>query len=105
MADELLFSALGLDTSPTFTEQHDLSPNSTSFFSDYETPCTTPSSENSEFHESLENPTSGMQDFYTDSVYSPEVPWNDWTTNTSSPPGKQFLFLTSIYIFRRKYRE
>ncbi|XP_016843584.1 zinc finger protein 836 isoform X3 [Nasonia vitripennis] len=88
MADELLFSALGLDTSPTFTERHDLSPNSTSFFSDYETPCTTPSSENSEFHESLENPTSGMQDFYTDSVYSPEVPWNDWTMNTSAPAGE-----------------
>ncbi|XP_011504215.1 PREDICTED: Krueppel-like factor 5 isoform X2 [Ceratosolen solmsi marchali] len=88
MADELLFSALGLETSPTFSETHDLSSNSTNFFSDYETPCTTPSSENSDFFENIENPTNGMQDFYLDSIYSPDLPWNDWTANISTPAGE-----------------
>lgn len=92
MADELLFSALGIESSPSIWERHDFSPNSTSFFSDYETPCTTPSSENSEFIENLDNPTSGMQDFYVDSMYSPEVPWNDWTTNNFTHPGKSFFY-------------
>lgn len=91
MADELLFSALGLETnfdSPTTIHDELSSPNSVGFFSDYETPCTTPSSVNSELFESLENPTSNAQDFYTDSVNSPEVSWNEWASNNPPPPGK-----------------
>ncbi|KAL7297335.1 hypothetical protein TKK_0009728 [Trichogramma kaykai] len=89
MAEEFLFSALGIEPSPSFSERHDLSPvNSSSFFSDYEsTPCTTPSSENSEFLEHLRDSLSmdaaQSRDFYTDSVCSPEVTWNDLTANNS----------------------
>jgi hypothetical protein len=103
MADELLFSALGLETSPTFSETHDLSSHSTNFFSDYETPCTTPSSENSEFLENIENPTNGTHDFYTDSIYSPEVAWNYWTTNISTPAGKfSYNYLMPLYCKRKE---
>lgn len=89
MADELLFSALGLGTSNT--ESTDLS--STGFLSDHETPCTTPSSSDSnlEFYENLENPTSGLQDFYTGTMYSPEMDWSDWS-NTSPSSGNYLSF-------------
>ncbi|XP_058789857.1 early growth response protein 1-B-like [Phymastichus coffea] len=90
MADELLFSALGLEAnfdSPVVVARDDSSPNSASLFSDYEaTPCTTPSSVNSELLENLENPASNAQDFYTDSLYSPEVSWNEWASNNPPPP-------------------
>lgn len=105
MADELLFSAFGIDsnntsTSPTqfdtFSESLGSSPAPSSFFSDYETPCT-PSSGTSEFIENLEYPTANVQDFYTDSLNSPEVQWNDyWSTTTTTTNTNTF---SSIGIF------
>ena len=87
MADEILYSALGLEPSPLLTDCHDSSPNSTSLFSDYETPCATPSSDNSEFFENLENPSYCTREFQTESLYLSQEAWNDWIPTTSESAG------------------
>ncbi|XP_014210461.1 dendritic arbor reduction protein 1-like isoform X2 [Copidosoma floridanum] len=82
MADELLFSALGLETSTPQLDAESLGSSPSSFLSEYETPCT-PSSGSSESLETNLTTIPGVHDFYSDSS-SPELPWNDWSAGTFS---------------------
>ncbi|KAJ8674404.1 hypothetical protein QAD02_005666 [Eretmocerus hayati] len=102
MADELLLSALCLPvgSSPAFSESSQgwsPAPDSTGFHSDYETPCTTPPSNTVDFFDSLDNSTIGgnSQDLYTNSVRSPSVAWNEWTSYTETPLQKDLSELVS----------
>ncbi|XP_066590752.1 uncharacterized protein [Prorops nasuta] len=83
MADELLFSALGL-TMETNVERQLLSPTTSTLPCDYETSCGTPLSDDSEIMDNLANTAVNSNECYTDLTYSPEVPWSDWTTSTST---------------------
>ncbi|XP_063982885.1 Kruppel-like factor 3 isoform X1 [Diachasmimorpha longicaudata] len=81
MTEEILFSVLGFNTDNP--EMSSSSHNPTSLPCDYEIACGTPWSENSE----IENQSSSAIDSiecYTDLTYSPEVPWNDWTSSNTS---------------------
>ncbi|XP_024943503.1 Krueppel-like factor luna isoform X3 [Cephus cinctus] len=84
IADELFFSALGLDMNGPDTENHLLSPSTSFLPCDHETPCTTPLSENSEYIDYPTNPIGFSVDCYTNLTSSPETPWSDWTTNAST---------------------
>ncbi|XP_012282014.1 transcription factor Sp1-like isoform X2 [Orussus abietinus] len=81
VTDDLLLSALGLSMD-TFTESQLSTPTTTTLPYDYETSCTTPLSEASE---TLDHSISlNAVECYTDLSFSSEVPWNDWTTGTST---------------------
>lgn len=86
MTDELLFSALGLDMD-VLNEKQSQSPT-TSFSYEYETSCTTPLSDYSEFTENSFTLTNNGLECYTDLTYSPEVQWSDWSTKTLTPSSK-----------------
>ena len=86
MTDELLFSALGLDMD-ILNEKQIQSPT-TSFSYEYETPCTTPLSDYSDFSYNSSNTIKNELGCYTDLTYSPEVQWNDWKTSASTSSSK-----------------
>ena len=86
MTDELLFSALGLDMDVLNEKQLESPTASISY--DYETPCTTPLSDYSEFTDNSLNVSNNGLACYTDLTYSPEVQWNDWTTSASTSSSK-----------------
>ncbi|XP_033224668.1 dendritic arbor reduction protein 1-like isoform X2 [Belonocnema kinseyi] len=88
MTDELLFSVLGLDMNVLNEKQLESPTTSVSY--DYETPCTTPLSDYSEFTENTLTLTNSGLECYTDLNYSPEVQWNDCTTNASTSSNREW---------------
>ena len=86
MTDELLFSVLGLRMESTNTSEL-VPPTLATPACDYET-CRASQSENYEVGDNLlASRTTNTVECYTDLTCSPEVPWSDWTTNTSTSSG------------------
>ena len=85
MADEVFFSTLGLDMFPENPDEFPNIPNSYCDSVSYATQCATPDSENSEI---MDISSYGKQEPFKDSVYSPDVAWNDWNTNNYTSNGK-----------------
>ncbi|KAK2587348.1 hypothetical protein KPH14_003065 [Odynerus spinipes] len=84
MADELLFSALGLTTDTSFDRQLSSPCVSSLPSSEYESSCRTPLSDDSEIIDSHMTSLTTPVECYTELTCSLRDSWNDWTTNAST---------------------
>ncbi|XP_046478461.1 uncharacterized protein [Neodiprion pinetum] len=93
MTEELLFSALGFATDPS-TDNHQLleSPTFTTMSYEYETPCTTPTSETSDPSDYTLTPLRETPEYYNGNLSSsPEMAWSDWSCTNGSTSSSGYL--------------